>query len=294
MEPRCDGNRPVDREDGKGRLPPRVWFVGHATVVIDLDGTRILTDPLLRGRVAALMRRHPLPRSILARPADAVWISHMHQDHLDVPSLRQLGRDTRLYVPRRAGSFLRRRGFRATVELRPGDAAAAGAVRLVATPANHSGFRPPFGPYGESVGFIVEGSVRIYFAGDTDLFPEMGALGPVDVALLPVAGWGPSLGPGHMDPLRAARALRLIRPKVAVPIHWGTLAPVGMHFRTWSYLTGPPLEFLAYARALAPDVDVRVLEPGAWVALESPIPRPVPVGDRDDRPPAPAVSTGAP
>ena len=58
-----------------------------------------------------------------------------------------------------------------------------GEVRVRATPANHTGFRPPFGPQGGCLGFVVEGSARIYFAGDTDLFPEMDALGPIDVAL---------------------------------------------------------------------------------------------------------------
>lgn len=249
-------------------LPQRIWFLGHATVAIDLDGTRILTDPLLRGRIAALMRRHPVPRAVLAHPVDAVLISHMHQDHLDVPSLLQIRTDVPMLVPRRAGRFLTRRGFRVAREMRAGDAVGIGAVRIVATPANHTGFRPPFGPRGGCLGFIVEGSVRAYFAGDTDLFPQMAALGPIDVALLPVAGWGPTVGPGHLNPLRAARALRLIRPKIAVPIHWGTLAPMGMHFRHWAYQRRPPLDFLAYARALAPDVEVRVLAPGEALDLE--------------------------
>ena len=257
------------RRPADDRLPQRVWFLGHASVAIDLDGTRVLADPLLRGRISALLRRGPVPRAALRHPIDGVLISHMHQDHLDLPSLRQLGPDTRLLVPRRAGEFLGRRGFRDAREHRAGDAATIGSVRVVATPANHVGFRPPFGPHGGSLGFVVEGSVRVYFAGDTDLFSEMAALGPIDVALLPVAGWGPSLGPGHLDPLRAARALRLIRPKIAIPIHWGTLAPIGMHVRSWPYLTKPPLDFLEHARTLAPEVDVRILQPGEFVDLDS-------------------------
>src|SRR6185503_4278779 len=120
-------------------------------------------------------------------------------------------------------------------------------VRVIATHARHTGFRPPFGPLGGCLGFVVEGGgedyggvegsgvengggggARIYFAGDTDVFPEMASLGPIDVALLPVAGWGPTLGPGHMNARRAAEALRLIRPKIAIPMHWGTFAPIGM------------------------------------------------------------------
>ena len=152
-------------------------------------------------------------------------------------------------------------------------------VRVVATPARHTGFRPPFGPLGGCLGFVLEGSARVYFAGDTALFPQMAALGPVDVALLPVAGWGPVLGPGHMDPLEAARALRLLRPKIAIPIHWGTLAPVGLHLWHWPYLVNPPLDFVDHARDLAPEVVVRVLEPGESVEIDLPTRRAQVIGE---------------
>jgi L-ascorbate metabolism protein UlaG (beta-lactamase superfamily) len=141
---------------------------------------------------------------------------------------------------------------------------------VIATRAEHSGWRPPFGPRAECLGFIVEGSRRVYFAGDTDLFPEMAALGPVDVALLPVWGWGPTLGPGHMDPRRAAEALTLIKPSLAVPIHWGALYPVpllALGSGRRSFLHSPPREFAAFALDVAPEVDVRVLQPGEYVAL---------------------------
>jgi L-ascorbate metabolism protein UlaG (beta-lactamase superfamily) len=248
-------------------MPVRIQFLGHATVLIEMDGTRILTDPLLRGRISALMRRRSLERNVAVDPVDGVLISHMHHDHLDVPSLRRLGRETRLLVPRMAGPFLARRGFRDAQEMQAGDQAEVGSLRVLATPARHIGYRVPFGPSGGCLGFVVEGRARVYFAGDTDLFPEMTALGPIDVALLPVAGWGPTLGPGHMGPLEAAQALRIIKPTFAVPVHWGTFAPIGMHLRHWPYLVSPPLDFVKHARELAPDVEVRVLAPGESVDL---------------------------
>lgn len=272
----------------------QIRFLGHATVLIDLGYTRILADPLLRHRISGLVWRHPRPRSDLDHEVDAVVISHMHQDHLDLPSLMKLGRHVPLLVPPRAGRFLTRRGFTDVHELQAGQSARIDDVRVIATPANHIGFRPPFGPFGGCLGFVIEtmngdpgtansadggraddgatdenqDRVRIYFAGDTDLFPEMDALGPIDVALLPVAGWGPTLGPGHMDAYRAAQSLRLIKPKVAIPIHWGTFAPFGMHFHPWQYLIRPPLDFLEHARELAPDVKVHILEPGESLDLE--------------------------
>lgn len=280
----------TDRDEPGGRRPLRIQFHGHSTVLIDLDGTKILTDPVLRGRISALMRHRSLARDISADPVDAVLISHMHHDHLDVPSLRRLGPDVPLLVPRHAGAFLARRNFRDAREMQAGDVVDVGAVSVVATRARHIGFRTPFGPWGGCLGFVVTGSASVYFAGDTDLFPEMTAIGPVDVALLPVAGWGPVLGPGHMDPLQAARALRLIRPRVAIPIHWGTFAPIGVHLRNWPYLVSPPADFVKHARDLAPDVEVRVLGPGESVDIGGPARAPfggTPGGDVPGPGPAP-------
>jgi L-ascorbate metabolism protein UlaG (beta-lactamase superfamily) len=121
----------------------------------------------------------------------------MHHDHLDLRSLRQLGDDRRIIAPRGAGPLLARRGFRAVTEVTVGDAVDVGPVRVRATPANHAGRRRPFGPSGPCLGYVVEGTSRLYFAGDTDLFAGMADLGPIEVALLPVAGWGPRRGPGH-------------------------------------------------------------------------------------------------
>ena len=112
----------------------RIVFLGHATVLIELDGVRLLTDPLLRGRVAHLRRQVPPvdPRVRRVGGVDgsqAVLISHLHHDHLDLASLRLLGRDTPLLVPAGAGALLRRRGFTDVSELSVGEVAGdAGAV----------------------------------------------------------------------------------------------------------------------------------------------------------------------
>jgi L-ascorbate metabolism protein UlaG (beta-lactamase superfamily) len=115
------------------------------------------------------------------------------------------------------------------------------------------------------LGFIIEGAQRIYFAGDTDVYPEMARLAPLDLALLPVWGWGPKLGAGHMNPHSAAQAAQLLRPRVAVPIHWGTYWPIG---RRGPRLTQPPREFALEAAEVAPDVDVRILSPGDTLELD--------------------------
>jgi L-ascorbate metabolism protein UlaG (beta-lactamase superfamily) len=231
-------------------------FIGHSAVRIELDGVRLLTDPVTRGRVGPLRRVEPVPDRHRLRDIDAVLISHLHWDHLDVPSLRDLGRSVPVFVPVGSGPWMRAAGFRDVREIGVGDVAEVGGVVVRAVPAVHSGFRPPLGPTAPPLGFVVRGSRSIYFAGDTDLFDGMGDLGePIDVALLPVWGWGPTLGRGlHLDPLRAAQALRLIRPRAAVPIHWGTYWPHALGRVFPERLVEPPAAFVEYAAELAPDV----------------------------------------
>ena len=222
---------------------------------MELDGVRLLTDPVLRPRVWHLRRRVPLDAAELAR-IDAVLLSHVHFDHLDRPSLRMLGTDVTVVVPVGARRLLR--GFSDVREVDVGDEVRIGKLTLHATPAEHRSARLTVRS-APSLGFVVSGSRRIYFAGDTDLFGGMSALaGSLDVALLPVAGWGSKVGSGHLDPLRAAQALQLLRPRVAVPIHWGTFSPWNQ-----STSTDPPEAFLRHATELAPEVEVRILEPGS-------------------------------
>jgi L-ascorbate metabolism protein UlaG (beta-lactamase superfamily) len=256
-------------DDSHGTARPGVRWIGHSTVLIALDGVRLLTDPLLRVLVAHLRRRVPIHPDA-TRGIDAVLISHAHHDHLDLGSLQRLGRKTPLVVPRGLGPLLRRQGFRDVHELAVGEGLQIGAVRVEATFAAHDGSRPPYPSRAPAVGYSVLGSRRIYFAGDTDLFPEMDGLVPnLDLALIPIWGWGPSLGRGaHLDPEGAARAVALLHPVTAVPIHWGTYAPIYLGLRAVpAYLAQPQAAFSEAAARLAPGVAVRVLSPGEALAL---------------------------
>lgn len=251
-------------------MKAEITFLGHSTVLIEMGGARILTDPVLMDRISILRRATDPPPLDLYADLDLVVVSHLHFDHLDLPSLRALGTDTPLLVPRGAGAFLRRVGFGNVQELAAGGAITVAGVSVTATLAEHSGFRPPFGPSADALGYVLERDEEsVYFAGDTDIFAEMAELAGVDVALLPVWGWGPRLGPGHMDPERAADALRVIRPRAAVPIHWGTLWPMGMARVMPDRLKRPPLEFAAAAAERAPDVRILLTPPGTTVEIPS-------------------------
>jgi L-ascorbate metabolism protein UlaG (beta-lactamase superfamily) len=237
--------------------------LGHATALIEVDGLRLLTDPVVRERVGPLVRvADPVAPSAF-EGIDAVLLSHLHADHVDVASLRRVGTPL-IIAPRGAGGWLGKHVDGEVREIGVGEEQRVGRALIVATPAVHGSRRWPLvGPRADPVGYLVHGaSGSAYFAGDTDLFPEMADLGgSIDVALLPVAGWGPNLGPGHLDPARAAQAAERIRPRVAVPIHWGTLAP---HWPVRGHPEpgAPPLEFAEYVARDTPAVDVRVLQPG--------------------------------
>jgi L-ascorbate metabolism protein UlaG (beta-lactamase superfamily) len=194
---------------------------------------------------------------------DLAVISHSHWDHFDLESLRIVGTETPVIVPRGAGSTVRQAGFQRVTELAAGGSVDVDGLTVEATRARHTGFAPPFGPTDRSIGLLFHLRQPVYFAGDTDLFPEMADLsGRMAVALLPVWGWGPILRGEHLDPKRAAEALTMLRPRVAVPIHWGTIHPVGLRWLRPHTRRDPPHAFQAFARVLAPDVDVRVLFPG--------------------------------
>lgn len=247
--------------------PARVGWAGHATVRIEMDGARLLTDPVLRPRVFHLRRPDAVDAGIAAG-LDAVLLSHMHLDHLDMRSLRDIGPGPRVIAPSGSAALLARGGVRDVVEVAPGDEVPIGGLVVQATYADHDGRRRTGAAAGPALGFLVRGTRSVYFAGDTDLFPEMADLtdDPLDLALLPVWGWGPRLGPGHLDPEGAAEALRLLAPRVAIPIHWGTYRPFWIP-RSATFLSTPGAEFAEHAARLAPDVEVRVLAPGQWTML---------------------------
>jgi L-ascorbate metabolism protein UlaG (beta-lactamase superfamily) len=244
-------------------------YVGHATVLAELADARLLTDPLLGAGILHVRRRVPVPVVEDLGPVTAILISHPHRDHLDHRSLRLLCAECPLIVPRGCGATARRGGAREVIELAEGDRVRVGDIIVEAVHAAHDGRRNPLGRRIAALGYVLEGPVSVYFAGDTDLFAGMSDLaGRVDVALLPVGGWGPRVPAGHLDPDRAAEAVARIRPRIAVPIHWGTL-------RAWGAQRGldpvaPARSFAEAVGRVAPATQVRILMPGQRLALLAP------------------------
>jgi len=253
-----------------GKVGDRLTFLGHSTVLLDLDGIRVLTDPLF-GHLAggAIWRHAPAVLSDALEGLSAVFISHGHLDHLDLASLRVLPGHPALVVPAGLGRIVAGVAHGVVHEVRAGDRLDVGALTLEAVHAEHGRRRSIFTTAEGALGVLIAGSTSIYFAGDTGLFPAMGQLaGRVDVALLPVGGWGPTLGRGHLDPRTAAEAVARIRPAIATPIHWGTLYPRGLRRLARRRFEGPGEAFRDAVAAVAAHVDVRVLQPGQSMRLD--------------------------
>jgi L-ascorbate metabolism protein UlaG (beta-lactamase superfamily) len=244
-----------------------VTFVGHSTILVEMGGVRLLTDPVIGSFIGPIRRQTPAPDPSTLK-VDAILISHLHGDHFSLSSLKKLGCETQLIVPAGAALYLKARGFRNVHGIKENETFGVNGLQVSATKAVHGGRQLPWTPVIEPLGFLLEGKHKIYFAGDTDIFPEMSTIGrSLDLALIPVWGWGPTLGKGHMDPLNAAESLVHLRPRLAIPIHWGTYGPIGIDRLYTRFLRRPPLDFAQHAANITPDVCVQILQPGESTTL---------------------------
>ncbi len=239
----------------------RITYLGHSSVIIELDGLKVLTDPLLRRRVLHLRRVAPEATPEQLAEVDLILISHAHHDHLDRRSLKLVGGGPRVLCPAPARRAVGAAGLMPEV-MAAGGSARVGDVEVEAVRADHDGRRYPHHRRSDALGFVVRGrGGSVYFAGDTGWFEEIGDVDGIDVALLPVAGWGPHLGPGHLNPDEAASAAALISPRVAIPIHWGTYERMAMTLV--GHRSDPARRFCDQLAELAPGVDAELLEPSA-------------------------------
>ncbi len=252
----------------------QVNYIGHATVLVDIGRIRVLTDPILRDRVFFLQRhgQNPAPKVLAERPPDIVLLSHLHYDHADLPSLRRLPPTTTVIAPKGSGKYLARWAGVEVYEVTEGDRVQVADVEITALPADHGQALSVPRPMKTCLSYVMRNRLSVYFAGDTDLFEEMYEVGrdfDLDLALLPVWGYSHRLGTGHLTPLSAAQALERLEPRVAVPIHWGSLRFLGPHsvWKWADYLNTPPHAFAHHAAHLAPQTEIRVLQPGEWTTL---------------------------
>jgi L-ascorbate metabolism protein UlaG (beta-lactamase superfamily) len=217
----------------------RATWLGHSTVLLEVDGLRVLTDPVWGERVspwsfAGPKRFHPAPVSLSQLPPlDAVIVSHDHYDHLDYPTILELARtDVPFYTSLGVGAHLEAWGVppERITELDWWESAPLprGELRITAAPSQHFSGRG-LGDRNRTLwsSFVVEGPRhKVFFSGDTGLTPEYGEirqrLGPFDLVMLEVGAFHPAWGDIHLGPENALAALKLLGGGAFLPVHWGT------------------------------------------------------------------------
>lgn len=243
------------------------WW-GHAAATVEIGGLRIGVDPVLTDRLLHL-RRHTAPVTPRAVDVDLVLVSHLHADHCHLPSLRRFAPDVPVVMPRGGEGLLR--GRPDVRGVRPGDELEVAGARISVLSAYHDGRRLPGSRHrGPALGFRVEGGDRsLWYPGDTGHQEDFDAVHAVDLALVPVGGWGPTLGEEHLDPLEAAEAVDRVGARWAVPVHWGTFWPFGLELvarqRHHHFFVTPGERFAAAMAGR--EAEAVVLAPGQRVEL---------------------------
>jgi L-ascorbate metabolism protein UlaG (beta-lactamase superfamily) len=256
----------------------RATWVGHASVLVEIDGLRVLVDPIWSERCSPLgfvgpVRFHPPPMALEELPLiDAVLISHDHYDHLDAATVVALARrGAHFAVPLGVGAHLEHWGVPATqvTDLDWYESVTIKGLRLTATPARHYSGRSIHTDSTLWASWAIGGPVhRVFFSGDSgysERFREVGEkLGPFDLTLVKIGACDPTWQQIHMDPEEAVRTHLDVRGRVLLPVHWGTF---NLAYHDWNE---PPERALAAARAQG--AVIVLPRPGEWFEPSQPPP----------------------
>jgi L-ascorbate metabolism protein UlaG (beta-lactamase superfamily) len=258
----------------------RVVYIGHATLLLELAGQRIMTDPNFDPKLGRVLRRVSPPGIPLDKlpSIDAILLTHAHADHLSFASLDALPDRIPLYAPPAVAEWLRKLGYKQAVPLAVGETISIGSITVRAALAKHSGNRYGIDRWrsATSMYLLDSGSTTCFFAGDTSLTPdthrlvveELGAKGRrLDVALLPIGHapwWKPGFRRGHLTSDDALELFQRLEARFFIPFHWGT----------FHHVTSGPHDAIERLRARlathARGADVRIIEPGESFDIPTP------------------------
>jgi L-ascorbate metabolism protein UlaG (beta-lactamase superfamily) len=271
--------RPLPKDDPRSiwSRPPetglRTTWLGHSTVLLEIDGARVLTDPVFGMRAsptsfAGPKRFQPAPVAIAdLPPIDLVLLSHDHYDHLCRASIVEIARrGTPVVTALGVGAHLEAFGIPAhqITELEWGESARLGPVRITATPAQHFSGRGLLDRNRTLwASWVLEGERhRVFFSGDTGLTPEFETIGrehgPFDLVLLEIGAFHPAWKHIHLGPENALEAFRMLGGGTLLPVHWGTF---NLALHAWD----EPAETLL---TRADERSMRVITPSLGLAVE--------------------------
>ncbi|MEO6877063.1 MAG: MBL fold metallo-hydrolase [Gemmatimonadaceae bacterium] len=257
----------------------RVTYIGHATLLLEIGGATLLTDPNFDSSLGWILPRVAAPGIALDKlpRLDAILLTHAHADHLSFDSLDRLARNVPLFAPPVIARWLRQRGYACAVELAPGETAHVRDVTIHAASATHHGNRYGFDRWRSAANmYLLDAGETIFFAGDTALVPDTHHLvervlwnkgRELDLALLPIGyapAWKPGFRKGHLTHDDALLLFEKLRARILIPYHWGTFRHVTATAHDAIRRLRARLETHHLAAA------VRILEPGESLALESP------------------------
>lgn len=201
-----------------------VTFVGHSTLMYDLAGVKIITDPLLYNQIKHIRKNTPIARQTIPRQFDLILITHFHMDHFHYPSLKLLDKTAHVIAPRGAKTKLNRLGFSSVEELAIGQEIEFRGLKITAVECNHDGRRYYSGPKCDTLSYLIASpQFKLFSCGDTAFTHKFDYI-TCDISFMPVGCYTPvQLQDRHCSPEQSFKMFQAMDAKVFVPIHFGTL-----------------------------------------------------------------------